>query len=249
MVTIITNLPERRLAKHDLKFAARQLDEILEKSNPKSEAKLSKRRAWLTPLYDSTVPPYNIDEAKSIVNDKKMFANISRGQLLELIRAFMRDDAKKLGIDCPEAYLTSGRMGIISAIFYGLLGTIMVNPATGITALGVGLAQEAIMPAQRGSFIRDANISTFTQKLTRSEFTKHSIPAHETDHALVNTILGNDHDKIKSINPEYMPSEKTVESLRRSYNFPMNLLYRFNAREIHARAHGKEYAESIATKA
>lgn len=242
---IITNLPERRLAKHGLKFAPQQLDDYLAKPDQSAkDAKSNKFKSRLTPLYDSTMPPIDIAQARQIVNDPKLFRNLNRGEKLELIRAFMRDDARQLGIDCPESFLTSASMGILKAVNFALLSSI-INTGYGVLALAVGLAQEAICPPLRGSFMPDANIATFTHTLMRREFTKHNIPAHENAHALQHVIFDGNQEKLKKISPKHMPDEKTIAALHKSRTFPQNLVYRTNMREVHARAHGREYAQQV----
>lgn len=240
-LTIITNLPQMHLAKHGLKYADHQLDHYLAKPNQtEAEEKANKQKSWMYPLYDSTMPQISFEDAIRIVNNPQGLKGMNRGQFLNLARAFIEDDAKKLGLETvPEAFLTNDKLGKINAARDGLLVGIMSNPANGAACFVVRLLQEIIHSSLRGVRFEGTDVIALNHKLRRTEFSKNNIPAHETFHIFQGDAMNG------LIDSTALPSEKTLDAWGKSKKFPRKLLYPFHQLESSARKHGKEYAAEL----
>lgn len=242
-ISIITNLPQRHLAKHGLKYADKQLNDYLAKPGQTGkEIKADKKHAANYPLFDSTMPGISYDDAVRIVQNPEEFKTMNRGQILNIARAFVLDDAQKLGLEtCPEVFLTNNKTGKTRALVDGLAVGIVSTPANGAACFAIRLLQEMIYPSLRGVKFDGADVIALTQKLRRVDFSKKGIPAHETYHAYQSAAADG------KVEQGHMPSQETLDGWAQSKKFPQKFMYPFHKMESSARKHGKEYASELGT--
>lgn len=242
-ISIITNLPHQHLAKHGLKFADKQLDDYLTKpGQTEKEIQANRKYASSYPLYDSIMPEISFEDAVRIVQSSEEFKEMNRGQILNIARAFVVDDAHKLGLEtCPEAFMTNNQTGKTRALIDGIAVGIVSTPANGAACFTIRLLQEMIYPSLRGVKFDKTNVLALTEKLRRVDLNKNGIPAHETFHTFQEAAMNGE------IEPEHMPSQQTCDAWAQSKKFPHKYLYPFHRLESDARKHGKKYAAGLET--